>query len=365
MHIRRVAFADFRNVSGAELAPAPDFNIFWGNNAQGKTNLLEGLYLLGNLKSFRGSRNEELIAHGAGEARLEAEVFSRQVHRKISLSITRQGKKARVDGKNARAASDFFGYLRPVLFSPEEVGLVKGSPSGRRALLDRAIFQIDPTYLDRAQEYDRYLRQRNQLLRAGRRAEEIEPWTEGLIRSGARLRRERFQYLQILIPRFLEAYRSIADNREQAGLEYAEGGPDEADLKLKLREELERHRERETRLGLTLAGPHRDDPRFLLDGRSLRLFGSQGQQRSFVLAFKTAQIMDIEVRTGEPPILLLDDMTSELDRRRQGFFFRFLLERRGQVFITTTDIQPLINEGIRQARFFRIQDGALQQDSRE
>jgi DNA replication and repair protein RecF len=113
-----------------------------------------------------------------------------------------------------------------------------------------------------------------------------------------------------------------------------------------------------------LAGPHRDDPLFLVEGRPLRMFGSQGQQRSYMLAFKTAQIMDLEKQIGESPVLLLDDMTGELDRQRQGFFFRFLLERRGQVFITTTDIQPLQKEGLQHARFFRVSQGTIQEDSR-
>lgn len=126
-----------------------------------------------------------------------------------------------------------------------------------------------------------------------------------------------------------------------------------------------RNAEREKMSGQTLSGPHRDDPLFLVQGRPLRLYGSQGQQRSFMLAFKTAQIMDLEKRTGEPPVLLLDDMTSELDRRRQGFFFRFLHSRRGQVFITTTDVQTLISEGMGEARFVRVSTGAFLEDCRE
>ncbi|BCR02938.1 DNA replication and repair protein RecF [Desulfuromonas versatilis] len=365
MYIKQIQYRAFRNIERAEFSPDTGFNVLWGDNAQGKTNLLEGIYLLGNLKSFRASRNGEFLPESTGTAHLSARVSSQQVERRLELSIVSTGKKVRIDGKDLRSSRDFFGHLRPILFSPEEVNLIKGSPAGRRALLDRAIFQTDPLYLERAQEFERHLRQRNLLLREGKPAQELAPWTEGLIRCGARLRWERARYLAEMTPRLREVYGGITDNREQADLVYREGEADEEALRERLREELDGKAERERRLGQTLAGPHRDDPLFLVDGRPLRLFGSQGQQRSFMLAFKTAQIMDLESRTGEPPVLLLDDMTSELDRHRQGYFFRFLLERRGQVFITTTDIQPLIKEGIHQGKFFRVRAGSLQEDNPE
>jgi len=186
-----------------------------------------------------------------------------------------------------------------------------------------------------------------------------------LIRTGARIRRDRFLYLERMLPLLREAYRNITGGREEADLHYFAGAPSVEELEETLRRELERSEEREKKLGQTLAGPHRDDPRFLVDGRLLRLYGSQGQQRSFILAFKAAQIIDLENRTGEPPILLLDDMTSELDRQRQGFFFRFLQARQGQVFITTTDIRSLIDEGFKQARFYRVSGGVVEEDCRE
>jgi DNA replication and repair protein RecF len=168
-----------------------------------------------------------------------------------------------------------------------------------------------------------------------------------------------------LLPLLREAYRNITGGKEEADLHYSAGAPSIEELEDTLRRELERSREREKNLGQTLAGPHRDDLRFVVNGRPLRLYGSQGQQRSYILAFKAAQIMDLEKRTGESPVLLLDDMTSELDRQRQEYFFRFLQARQGQVFITTTDIRHLIDEGFRQARFYRVSGGAVEEDCRE
>lgn len=355
MFLRYLLLRQFRNIESLSLQPDPGFNVFWGDNGQGKTNILESIYLLGTLKGFRGNRNEEFVRQGQEACRLEAEVEAQGLRHKIELTISRQGKSPRLDGKESRSANDFFGHLRPVLFSPEEVGLARGYPAGRRALLDRAIFQVNPGYLAQVLDYMRCLKQRNRLLKEQRSDGEIEPWTEALISSGERLREERRRYLERLGPIFRRAYHSIAAGREEADCDYCCAGAGEGQL----RGELERCFERERRLGQTLAGPHRDDIEFTVEGRPVRLYGSQGQQRSVILAFKTAQIIDLEGLTGESPVLLLDDMTSELDRHRQAFFFRFLLERRGQVFITTTERESLAEGGLDRARYFRVKEGAL------
>jgi DNA replication and repair protein RecF len=363
MYIHSLILNNFRNIEKTEIFPDPDFNILWGPNAQGKTNFLEAIYLLGNLKSFRASRTQDLPKYDAIEARISARVQSGGVRHGVELTIGRQGKSAHLNGKEIRRTSGFFGYLRPVLFSPEEVNLLKGYPAGRRALLDRAVFQSDPGYLPKAQAYDRCLKQRNRLLKEGRTGGEVASWTEKFLETGAVVRRERSRYLHRIRPLFRETYRTITAAREEADFTYLPVGEDEEEIKNALSRELQREHERERRLGQTLAGPHRDDPEFIVNGRSARLFASQGQQRSLILAFKTAQIIDLERITGEPPVLLLDDMTSELDRQRQGFFFRFLLSRKGQVFITTTEIEPLVREGLRHGRFFRVNNGAFEQET--
>jgi DNA replication and repair protein RecF len=365
MYIKRIILNNYRNLKRVEIDPSPEFNVLWGDNAQGKTNFLESIYLLGNLRSFRSSRNEEFIAHSMADCHIVSDVICQGVRRRLELTVEKAGKTARIDGKDTKNAGHFMGYLRPVLFSPEEVNLIKGNPAGRRALLDRAIFQADPTYLAKAQHFERCLRQRNRLLKEARSEQEIAPWTEQTIIAGARIRFERLRYVERLLPLLRETYKHITRGLEEADLHYSSAAIDEEGLRHSLNFELAKQRERERTLGQTLAGPHRDDPLFQVDGRPLRMFGSQGQQRSYMLAFKTAQIMDLEMQNGEPPVLLLDDMTGELDRRRLGFFFRFLLERRGQVFITTTDIQPLQQEGIRQARFFQVTQGNIRENSRE
>jgi DNA replication and repair protein RecF len=361
MLLTRIQLRFFRNIDLAEIVPSPGFNILWGDNAQGKTNFLEAVYLLGNLKSFRGARNEEMVGRDQDFSRIRAGIISHQVIRTLEMSISRGGKKIRVNGKELRQASDFFGLLRPVIFSPEEVGIAKGAPGPRRELLDRAVFQADSGFLSRAKAYEQHLKQRNRLLKDNGSRNDLLPWTEGMIKTGARLRLDRYHYVRRITPFFREVYREIAGGEEDAVIAYPSGHGDEEILRNRLADELIRLEEREYRQGQTLAGPHRDDIDFSVNGQPLRLYGSQGQQRSFILAFKAAQIMDLEVRTGEPPVLLLDDMTSELDRHRQSFFFRFLQERQGQVFITTTDLATLKEAGLLQARYFHLVKGKIEE----
>ncbi len=359
MVIKKLILRDFRNFSNIEIDPEPIFNIFWGNNGQGKTNILESIYLLGTLRSFRSSRNEDLIKWKKPEALIFSKVISRGINRNFQLKISLEGKHPLIDNKPVNRAENFFGFLRPVLFAPEEVSLVKGPPAGRRILLDRAIFQGDPGYLRIAQNYEKILRNRNRLLRDGRTFRELDPWTASLARSGSQLRLERFLYLKRVLPHFQRSYLSISGGSETAHIEYREGGDDQAALEEKLFQELTNRIETERRLATTLAGPHRDDPFFMVNGLPAKPFASQGQQRSLILAFKTAQVIDLEQSTGETPVLLLDDLTGELDRRRQEFFFRFLLERQGQVFISTTDPEPLIKEGFAKATRFHVREGTL------
>ncbi len=365
MNLNAVHIRNFRNLEAVQLAFRPGLNILHGANAQGKTSILEALYLLGHLKSFRAARNEELIRLGHNSSRISASLIHQGAERTLALEIGPEGKKPTLDGKEARSADGFFGWLRPILFSPEEISLLKGAPAGRRALLDRAIFQSDPSYLERSQTYARVLKQRNYLLRDGASRATLEPWTEGLVQAGARIRQDRRNYLARLNPLLARTYARISAGEETASIEATEQAEDLAATQDRLREELGQSREREERLGQTLVGPHRDEPVFLVAGRPLKTFGSQGQQRSFVLAFKTAQLLDLEGFVGAPAVFLLDDMTSELDRHRQGHFFRFLLSRPGQIILTTTEIQPLLEEGLVPDRLYRVQAGQVREEHLE
>ena len=360
MFLEQLTVRQFRNLSAATLQWGPGFNVIWGNNAQGKTNLLEAVYLLGQLKSFRGVKTAELIQCGAAAARVTARLVSGNVQRQLEVTLEKHGQTPRLDGKPVQRLSQFIGTLRPVLFTADELILLKGAPAGRRALLDRAVLQADPGYLDRVQVYTRILRQRNQLLRERAGAEELRPWSDALIESGAQIRHDRCNFLGQLQPVLAGIGREIADSDEQLALLYS-GTGDLGALRDELRSELERLLPRERQLQQTLAGPHRDDPEPQVDGQPLKLFGSQGQHRSFLLAFKAAQLLDLEARLGEPPLLLLDDLASELDAQRQASFFAFLRRRRGQVLITTTHPATLGEAVCPQARYFHVEQGRIEE----
>jgi DNA replication and repair protein RecF len=355
----------YRNLTEADLSWNEHFNVLYGHNAQGKTNLLEAIYLLGHLKSFRGARGQELINHTSETAWVSARVIQGGVQHRLDIGLQKNGRTPRIDGKTVQKLSQFIGYFRTVLFTPEELSSIKGFPAGRRALLDRAILQTEPAYLDRVQEYERILRQRNQLLKQQSDAASLAPWTEALLRTGSRIRYDRQVYLERFQPRLCQVYREISGNSEAASLHYSIEKLPLADLADHMQMAFERLAPREKKLGLTLAGPHRDDLDFQVQGRSLRCFGSQGQQRSFLLAFKAAQVMDLEEQFKEPPVLLLDDLASELDSRRQEGFFNFLVKRRGQVFMTSAQLPQLADAVRQKASFFKVDQGMVNATSPE
>ncbi len=359
MFLKKLVLRRYRNLEEIDLDWSGGFNILWGQNAQGKTNLLEAIYLLGHLKSFRHARGREMILHGGETASIAGIIEVACVTHRIELLLQLNNRVPRLNGKIVKKLSEFLGYLRPILFTPEEMALVKGSPAGRRALLDRAIVQRDPLYLDRVQEFNRILRHRNQLLKDRTCRAELATWTESLARTGSRLRCDRLEYLEDFLPLFLNVYREISDSDEIPAIIYPVIKSTLSAMTDNLRFELEKKQDREWQLGQTLAGPHRDDPEFLLDGRSLRNFASQGQQRTFLLAFKAAQVISLEELLGESPVLLLDDLTSELDIQRQKGFLDFLLARQGQVFITTTRPEILAGQRLAEARYFEVNLGRV------
>jgi DNA replication and repair protein RecF len=365
MILKSLKLRFYRNLMEVDTSWNGHFNVIYGQNAQGKTNLLESIYLLGHLKSFRGARGHELINHNGELAWVGATVEKNAVQHQLEIALQKSGRTPKVDNKAVKRLSHFFGYLRTVIFTPEELGSIKGFPAGRRALLDRAILQTDPTYLDRIQEYDRILRQRNQLLKKQVDDELLDPWTESLVRAGSRIRHDRLLYLKRFTPRLGKAYQEITGGKETADLKYSIAYSSEEELSGYLLEALKRLTAREKKLGLTLAGPHRDDIDFLVEERSLRSFGSQGQQRSYLLAFKAAQVIDLENLLNDSPILLLDDLASELDMQRQEGFFNFLLQRNGQVFLTSAQ-QTMMTGAVRQkASYYKVDQGVVSEMSPE
>lgn len=357
MAVQALHLEGFRNLQSVVFRPGPHLNVIYGDNGQGKTSVLEAVYYLANLKSFRTSRQEDLIQAGQSEARLVANLEQSGSRHRLEIRMSSSGREKWLNGKVPRNNGDIYALLRPILFAPEHVSLVSGSPGPRRDMLDRAIFTGDPAYVGLVLEYGRVLRQRNRLLKEEKWSL-LEPWTQALIDHGARIRQHRNDYVNLLKPFFLQSYDEIAQKKEGADLVVGEAKTYE-NLQQDLKDQLSRQVNQERRMGTSLAGPHRDDVSFILGEKPARSYASQGQQRSLILAFKMAQTRLLEEQTGQRPLVLLDDMTSELDSAREQQLIRFLQDSGGQVVITTTDHRQYQSIDATAVQFFRMEQGVL------
>jgi DNA replication and repair protein RecF len=376
MELKYLRVHHFRNLASVSLDLDPRFNLFSGRNGQGKTNLLEAVYLLSALKSFRTARNQELLAWDQPEAVVEALVDRAGHERRARVEINAQSKRVLLNDLPIRQLSRFFGSLNAVVFSPDDIRLLKGSPDGRRQFLDRAIFNCEAGYLADVMAYEGVLKQRNALLKdASSNKTLLEVYDEQLASAGAVLLRRRALWLRDYAPFFVRAFAAIflGDDREdplQAELAYEtawlgplsapllERAPEEAFCQDALLVALRASRGEDLRRKFTTRGPHRDDLGFRLAGHEARAFASQGQQRSLVLALKVAEVQLFEARRGFRPILLLDDVSSELDRVRNRFLFDFLCQSAGQVFLTTTHRDHILLD--QQLTAFHVENGEVQ-----
>lgn len=361
MRLCSVSIANFRNVPSVHIEPSDRFNLFYGFNGQGKTNLLEAIYLLGNPRSFRTSRLSELIRHGESQANIFGSVVSAGIENKLRFVIEAAGRKVDIDGKVVNKASELHGKLNSVLFSPDDTGMVRMGPETRRRYLDRVVYMGDIRYLQCWHSYQRILKQRNQLLKNSDMSG-LDVWTEKLAESGAEVIERRLKFIKVLNEKLQQYYSTISGNSETARITYEPDGIQsevEEDICGELLELLKRHQRSDERYGTTTAGPHRDDLKFIMDDKPLKAFGSQGQQKSFILALKMAEMDNLQDIFGEAPLLLLDDMSSELDARRKHNLMEFLTSREIQVFITTTERSPALLKAAPHCAVFQVENGNL------
>jgi len=365
-----LSLRDFRNVREARLEPSPRTTVLVGPNGQGKTNLLEGLFLLCTLKPLRATRLAELVRFGAERARVQGDFEGPGGIRRVAVEIGPEGRTAFLDEKPIASADRldaFFEGRAAVCFSPDDLLLVKGGPDQRRRFLDRAAFNRWPAVLTEARDYLRALRERNAALRRSE-PEVEESFREPLVRAGARLVARRLALLAELTPRMAEAFAQISGpEAAEARLAYrpAAGIPTagtEEEIALRLAEALSMRLGRDRERGYTSAGPHMDDLTLALGGKGARPYGSQGQQRALVLALKIAEIENLRDRLGRPPLLLLDDVSSELDPEKNGHLLRHLAALPGQAFLTTTDRRLLAPAAGANALFYGVRDGAFERE---
>lgn len=364
MRLANLHVQSFRNLAEVELVPSPRATILLGENGQGKTNLLEAIYFLSTLKQLRGNRLAELVRFGDERATVAGDFDGPGGLRRIAVQIGPGGRTAFLDGKPQDRLDDYFEGLAAVCFAPDDLLLVKGGPEGRRRFLDRAAFNRWPAVLVEAREYLRALRGRNAALRSA--APEVEASFRGpLVRAGARLLRRRLALVQELAPRVRAAYAEISgpgapearfDYRPAAGLRL---DGDEDALAARLADALEARLERDREKGYTSAGPHMDDLTLTLDERGARPYASQGQQRALVLALKIAEIENLRAALGRPPLLLLDDVSSELDPAKNRYLLAYLGGLSAQAFLTSTDRRLLEPAAGPDAAFFKVEKGTV------
>lgn len=364
MVVKELTVSQFRNLERARVEFSPGINILSGANAQGKTNLLEALYVCCTGRSHRTHRDAELIRYGEKGAVISVQVEHQDGIHLIDLGLSSQGRKrVRINHSPARRLGELMGHLNGVLFSPEDLYLVKEGPAWRRRFVDITLSQIKPPYFYVLQQYQQALAQRNALLktilREGKGAETLPVWEAQLAALGARLMAERQAFTGILSQRVTAIHGELTQGRESLTLRYAtlSEAREPAELEQALLQALERGRERDLRAGTTLTGPHRDDLILSLGGRDVRSYGSQGQQRTSVLSLKLAELAIMTDMTREAPILLLDDVFSELDTSR-----RRMLERSiggVQTLITCVDGERMLMDGSRSVRFMRMEAGRV------
>ncbi|WLR50868.1 DNA replication/repair protein RecF [Bacillus tianshenii] len=368
MHIKELTLRNYRNYEHCHVEFADKVNVILGENAQGKTNLMEAIYVLAIAKSHRTAKDKELIFWDKEYAKIEGRAEKRNGPVSMQLVISTKGKKAKVNALEQKKLSSYIGTINIVMFAPEDLNLVKGSPQIRRRFIDIEIGQVMPVYMHHLSNYQKILQQRNHLLKRMQKHEKIDPslleiMTEQLVQVAAEVSRRRFIFLSMLQKWAEPIHHGISRGLEKLEIEYRPSVEvsHEMDLSKMIEayhEKFAKIKDREIDRGITLAGPHRDDMAFYVNGRDVQVYGSQGQQRTTALSLKLAEIELIKQEAGEYPILLLDDVLSELDDFRQSHLLN-TIQGKVQTFVTTTSVDGIDHQTLNEADTFEVRNGQI------
>ena len=341
MELISVQVENFRNYSNEICYFSPRTNVVVGSNAQGKTNLIEAIYFSSIGKSPRTSNEKDLIMEGKEHARITCEFNVKAGRKKIEIIINRKGKKiVKINGVNVLKIADLVGYLKCVFFSPDELKLIKETPEDRRKFLNTDISQLSKMYFYNLIKYNKILTERNNLLKMSKDEESVKQtigvWNEQLAMVGAYIIRERLKYIEKMKEYIGNIHGFLTNDKESLDIVYPNyQSLDINEIKSQLVKELEVNFDRDFRLGYTSVGPHRDDLKFYINGKEVKVFGSQGQQRTVALSIKLAEVEIFKQVINEYPVLLLDDVLSELDSDRKNNLLK--LTSKYQTIITTTE----------------------------
>ncbi len=363
MYITSLAVKNFRNLADFTLKFDRKSNIIIGDNAQGKTNILEAVYTAINAKSFRTRNDLELINSCQNYCHINLNFIKNQREQQIEMIISRDAKKKiKINQVAISKTFELIGYLNVILFAPEDLKLIKGGPTERRRFLDREISNINRNYLNSLIKYHRVLNQKNRFLKVCKESDNwqsFEIWDEQLAKYAQKIIKKRIEYIKLLNEKARLIHAEISGKNEVIRLEYNSDliAETETEIEKKILLKLEKSRQRDIKYGYTTVGPQRDDLTILINDQNIKKYGSQGQQRSALLAIKLAQIEIIKDIVGEYPILMLDDVMSELDSNRQ---IHLLTEiKRTQTILTTTDLNGLDSKDISPYWRHFIADGSI------
>ena len=360
MLVKSVQLTNFRNYSSLRTDFAPGTNLIYGDNAQGKTNLLEAIYSCATTSSHRSSKDKELIAFDQEEAHVRLFVEKKEIETRLDYHISRtRGKEAAVNGVALSRPSELLGHLHVVFFSPEDLKIIKNSPLERRRFLNVELCQLSPYYTRSLMDYKKTLGQRNALLKELRDKPELNSlmniYEEKLAEAGEPLMQARKEFLEELGEIVAPIHRIITDGKESLTLRYVPGAEMGS-----MAEKLFISRDRDLFMGSTSLGPQRDEIEFFLDEIDVKHFGSQGQQRTTALSLKLAEIELVKKKTGETPVLLLDDVLSELDAGRQE---KLLAGISGtQTFLTCTGLDDFVRRSVHVDKKYRVSGGTLTEE---
>lgn len=361
MHIESIELLNFRNYRELSLALDPGTNIIYGDNAQGKTNILESIYVCGTTKSHRGSKDRELLRFGEDEAHIRMFVRRDEMQYKIDMHLKKNKSKGiAINGIPIRKASELFGIVNIIFFSPEDLNIIKNGPAERRRFLDLELCQLHQYYLEELIQYNKVVAQRNKLLKeigfSPELACTLDVWDEQMVAYGTRIIRERTAFVERLNGILKGIHRGLTGGREEIELLY---DPNVAEREFAA--QLLAGRDKDLRFRLSGVGPHRDDLGILVNGIDIRRFGSQGQQRTAALSLKLSEIYLVKQMIRDTPVLLLDDVLSELDSSRQNYLLQSIHDI--QTLITCTGLDDFVNNRFSMNRVFEVVNGTVSKNN--
>ena len=357
MIIKSIQLADYRNYDYLTMQFDKGTNILYGDNAQGKTNILEAIFVSATTKSHRGSKDKEIINFDKEEAHIRTYIEREGVETKVDMHLRKNKSKGiAIDGQKIKKAADLLGLCNVVFFSPEDLGIIKNGPSERRRFVDMELCQLDKFYLYNLNHYNKIINQRNKLLKDMYMnpdlKETLSIWDMQLVSFGSKIIERRYSFVEQLNEIIYDIHKRLSGDREKLTIKY------EPDVKIDdFEQKLASNKDRDIKSKMTSVGPHRDDFSFLTGNVDIRKYGSQGQQRTAALSLKLSEIELVKKITKDTPILLLDDVLSELDSNRQNY----LLNNIGniQTIITCTGLEEFVNNRFEINKVFYIVNGTV------